>query len=200
MIIKTATRRHINSNETCRSRQWDKNTDPDPTNQPSLPDLPKALIDTMDSSNQSISKDTITLAKRAEQVANDGSGVNQLDLFQGRRYEVGAGSLKYNQVSFDRYRITLTESSKEVVTEDNIETQAIGTLWQAATGSEQIGSVHAMRAAKSELGYRLTLPWLMIIAPMLAVPLAQVRPRQGRWLRLFPSVLLFVSCAMGLYR
>jgi len=174
-----------------------KNTDPDPTNQPSLPDLPKALIDTMDSSNQSISKDTITLAKRAEQVANDGSGVNQLDLFQGRRYEVGAGSLKYNQVSFDRYRITLTESSKEVVTEDNIETQAIGTLWQAATGSEQIGSVHAMRAAKSELGYRLTLPWLMIIAPMLAVPLAQVRPRQGRWLRLFPSVLLFVSCAMG---
>src|SRR5699024_11681040 len=38
----------------------------------------------------------------------------------------------------------------------------------------------------------------MIIAPMLAVPLAQVRPRQGRWLRLFPSILLFVSCALGI--
>jgi len=174
-----------------------KNTDPDPTDQLSIPDLPKALTDTIDSSNQSISKDIITLAKRAEQVDNDGSGVTQLDLFQGRRYEVGAGSLKYNQVSFDRYRITLTGSSKEVVTEDNIETQAIGPLWQAATGSAQIGSVNAIRAAKAELGYRLALPWLMIIAPMLAVPLAQVRPRQGRWLRLFPSVLLFVSCAMG---
>nr|WP_201558730.1 LPS export ABC transporter permease LptF [Psychrobacter sp. 72-O-c] len=174
-----------------------KNTDPDPTDQLSIPDLPKALTDTIDSSNQSINKDIITLAKRAEQVDNGGSGVTQLDLFQGRRYEVGAGSLKYNQVSFDRYRITLTESSKEVVTEDNIETQAIGPLWQAATGSAQIGSDNAMRAAKAELGYRLALPWLMIIAPMLAVPLAQVRPRQGRWLRLFPSVLLFVSCAMG---
>ena len=158
--------------------------------------VPKALLDT--ASNNAISKDTITLAKRAEQVDTGGSGVTQLDLFQGRRYEVGAGSLKYNQVGFDRYRITLTESSKETVTEDNIETQAITPLWQAATGSAQVGSVNALQAAQAELGYRLALPWLMIIAPMLAVPLAQVRPRQGRWLRLFPSVLLFVSCALGI--
>ncbi|WP_201529123.1 LPS export ABC transporter permease LptF [Psychrobacter frigidicola] len=158
--------------------------------------LPKELVERMDS-NPSISKDTITLARRAEQVDTDGSGVTQLDLFQGRRYEVGAGSRKYNQVGFDRYRITLSESSKEVVTEDNIETQSIMPLWQAATGSAEVGGVNAMRAAQSELGYRLSLPWLMIIAPMLAVPLAQVRPRQGRWLRLFPAILLFVSCALG---
>ena len=158
-----------------------------------IPELPTALA------NQSnISKDTITLAKRAQQVDTGNSGVTQLDLFQGRRYEVGAGSLKYNQVGFDRYRITLTEPSKEVITENNIETQAIGPLWQAATGNAQVGSNNAMRAAQGELGYRLALPWLMIIAPMLAVPLAQVRPRQGRWLRLFPSILLFVSCALGI--
>lgn len=148
--------------------------------------------------NANISKDTITLAKRAEQVDTGDTGVTQLDLFQGRRYEVGAGSLKYNQVGFDRYRITLTESSKEVVTENNIETQAIGPLWQAATGSAQVSNTNTLRAAQGELGYRFALPWLMIIAPMLAVPLAQVRPRQGRWLRLFPSILLFVSCALGI--
>ena len=147
--------------------------------------------------SSSISKDTITLAKRAEQVENSGTGVTQLDLFQGRRYEVAAGSLKYNQVGFDRYRITLTEPSKEVVTEDNIETQAITPLWQAAMGQGNVSGMPALRAAQAELGYRLALPWLMIIAPMLAVPLAQVRPRQGRWLRLFPSILLFVSCALG---
>ena len=161
-------------------------------------ELPTELTARIDSSKATISKDTITLAKRAEQVENGASGVTQLDLFQGRRYEVGAGSLKYNQVGFDRYRITLSESPKEVVTEDNIETQPIMPLWQAATGSVKVGSVNAMRAAQAELGYRLALPWLMIIAPMLAVPLAQVRPRQGRWLRLFPSILLFVSCALGI--
>ncbi|WP_435979585.1 LPS export ABC transporter permease LptF [Psychrobacter sp. DM4] len=160
-----------------------------------MPALPKAMIERAGNVG---SKDTITLAKRAEQVDNGSSGITQLDLFQGRRYEVGAGSLKYNQVSFDRYRITLTESSKEVVTENNIETQPIGPLWQAATGGTPVANVDALRAAKGELGYRFALPWLMIIAPMLAVPLAQVRPRQGRWLRLFPSVLLFVSCALGI--
>lgn len=170
----------------------DNRIDAETAQQLDIPELPDALND------NDISKDTITLAKRAEQVDAEASGVTQLDLFQGRRYEVGAGSLKYNQVGFDRYRITLTESSKEVVTEDNIETQAIGPLWQAATGGTQVGSDNALRAAQGELGYRLALPWLMIIAPMLAVPLAQVRPRQGRWLRLFPSILLFVSCALGI--
>lgn len=169
------------------------NIDPKTAEQLNIPELPNALT-----SNNDISKDTITLAKRAQQVDTGSSGVTQLDLFQGRRYEVGAGSLKYNQVGFDRYRITLTESSKEVITEANIETQAIGPLWQAATGSTAVNSENALRAAQGELGYRLALPWLMIIAPMLAVPLAQVRPRQGRWLRLFPSILLFVSCALGI--
>ena len=167
--------------------------DPETAEQLNIPELPNALV-----GDNAISKDTITLAKRAEQVQTGSSGVTQLDLFQGRRYEVGAGSLKYNQVGFDRYRITLTESSKEVVTENNIETQPIGPLWQAATGGTQVGSDNAMRAAQGELGYRFALPWLMIIAPMLAVPLSQVRPRQGRWLRLFPSILLFVSCALGI--
>jgi lipopolysaccharide export system permease protein len=171
----------------------DNNIDPKTAEQLNIPELPHALT-----SNNAISKDTITLAKRAQQVDTGSSGVTQLDLFQGRRYEVGAGSLKYNQVGFDRYRITLTESSKEVITEANIETQAIGPLWQAATGSTAVNSENALRAAQGELGYRLALPWLMIIAPMLAVPLAQVRPRQGRWLRLFPSILLFVSCALGI--
>ena len=169
------------------------NIDLEAAEQLNIPELPKALI-----GNNNISKDTITLAKRAQQVETGSSGVTQLDLFQGRRYEVGAGSLKYNQVGFDRYRITLTEPSKEVITEDNIETQAIVPLWQAATGSAPLNSENALRAAQGELGYRLALPWLMIIAPMLAVPLAQVRPRQGRWLRLFPSILLFVSCALGI--
>ncbi len=166
--------------------------DPETAESLDIPELPAAVI------NSNISKDTITLATRAEQVDTGDSGVTQLDLFQGRRYEVGAGSLKYNQVGFDRYRITLTESSEEVVTENNIETQAIGPLWQAATGGAQVSNTNTLRAAQGELGYRFALPWLMIIAPMLAVPLAQVRPRQGRWLRLFPSILLFVSCALGI--
>jgi len=178
-----------------KSADINNTIDQETAEQMGISDMPKNIIN---SDAKNISKDTITLAKRAEQVNTGNSGVTQLDLFQGRRYEVGAGSLKYNQVAFDRYRITLNESSQDVITEDNIETQAIGPLWRAATGDAQTSTNNALRAAQGELGYRLALPWLMIIAPMLAVPLAQVRPRQGRWLRLFPSILLFVSCALGI--
>ena len=169
--------------------------------------LPQSTAATTDSAVQNtdksakspVIKDTIILAKRAMQVDTDPtSGITQLDLFQGRRYEIGADSLKYNQVGFERYRISLAESPKDTVTEDNIETQKIGALWQAATTGNDKVPTAALQAARAELGYRFALPWLMIIAPMLAVPLAQVRPRQGRWLRLFPAILLFVSCALGI--
>lgn len=145
------------------------------------------------------SKDTIILAKRAMQVDTGlDSDVTQLDLYQGRRYEIGANSLKYNQVGFERYRISLTEPSKDKVTEENIETQKIGPLWRAATNVNANTSMPALQAARAEIGYRFALPWLMIIAPMLAIPLAQVKPRQGRWLRLFPAILLYVSCALAI--
>ena len=193
ILIQSEPNKKGTANDAESGTEVNDRIDPETAEQLDIPKLPDAMI-----GNSDISKDTITLAKRAEQVDTGDSGVTQLDLFQGRRYEVGAGSLKYNQVSFDRYRITLKESSTDTVTEDNIETQAIGPLWQAATGGTQSSSGNALRAAQGELGYRFALPWLMIIAPMLAVPLAQVRPRQGRWLRLFPSILLFVSCALGI--
>ena len=195
ILIQSEPEKKGSADKNTTSADASNSLDQDTAEQMGISDLPKDIIN---SGAKNISKDTITLAKRAEQVDTGNTGVTQLDLFQGRRYEVGAGSLKYNQVTFDRYRITLTESSKEVITEDNIETQKIGPLWQAATSGAQTSTNSALRAAQGELGYRLALPWLMIIAPMLAVPLAQVRPRQGRWLRLFPSILLFVSCALGI--
>lgn len=150
-----------------------------------LPTLPKQLS----------SKDTIVLAKSAQQVATDDeSGKTQLDLFNGRRYEIGADSLKYNQVGFERYRITLLQKKEDKVSKENIETQKIEDIWTAATANTAKPNL----AAQAELGYRFALPWLIILAPMMAVPLAQVRPRQGRWLRLIPAILLYVSVALSI--
>ena len=145
-------------------------------------------------------KDTLILAKRAVQVESDeDSPTTQIDLYQGRRYEIGADSLVYNQVSFEKYRISMTKPPTDTVSSDNISTQTIGKLWRSATQTNSVatGAV-AKLPAQAELGYRFSLPWLIIIAPMLAVPLAQVRPRQGRWLRLLPAILIFASCALVL--
>ena len=133
----------------------------------------------------------------------------QLDLYQGRRYEVGADSLVYNQVSFERYRISLERPPADVITDKNVTTQTLPVLWRAATGQPMPMTAgdgnntapvqpteQEILPAQAELGYRFALPFLMLIAPMLAVPLAQVRPRQGRWLRLLPAIMIFTSCAL----
>lgn len=134
-------------------------------------------------------KDVIITAQRAKQVPTHENDPNtQLDLFEGKRYEIGTDSRVYNQASFAKYRITLQKPANDTVTEDNIATQPVNKL---------ISNIHKPEA-QAELGYRLTLPWLMVIAAMLATPLAQVRPRQGRWIRLLPAILVFVSVAIGI--
>lgn len=142
-----------------------------------------------DKSGKIAKNDVIITATRAYQVpSKDTDSSMQLDLFQGRRYELGTNNAKYNQASFEKYRITLEKPASEKITETNVETQTTAKLL-ANTQKPEV---------KAELGYRFTMPWLIIIAAMLATPLAQVRPRQGRWLRLLPSVLIFSSCAISI--
>lgn len=133
--------------------------------------------------------DVIIMAKRAVQVpTREDDPMTQLDLFQGKRYEIGTNSQVYNQVGFESYRISIAKPPTDAINEDNIETQPTHKL---------ITSLNKP-AVQAELGYRISLPWLIIIASMLAVPLAQVQPRQGRWLRLLPAILIFVSCAIAM--
>ena len=142
-----------------------------------------------DKSGKIAKNDVIITATRAYQVpSKDTDSSMQLDLFQGRRYELGTNNAKYNQASFEKYRITLEKPASEKITETNVETQTTAKLL-ANTQKPEV---------KAELGYRFTMPWLIIIAAMLATPLAQVRPRQGRWLRVLPSVLIFASCAISI--
>lgn len=142
-----------------------------------------------DKSGKIAKNDVIITATRAYQVpSKDTDSSMQLDLFQGRRYELGTNQANYNQASFEKYRITLEKPESEKITETNVETQTTAKLL-ANTQKPEV---------KAELGYRFTMPWLIIIAAMLATPLAQVRPRQGRWLRLLPSVLIFASCAISI--
>ncbi len=138
-------------------------------------------------------QDALIIAKSATQV-DSSDGTIQLDLHQGRRYEIDPASRKYSQIGFERYRITLAEEPQADNANMRIEGVTTPALITAILGGEADGAVRENRnEAKAELGYRLSLPWLMLIAVMLATPLAQVRPRQGRWLKLIPAIFIFVA-------
>ena len=46
---------------------------------------------------------------------------------------------------------------------------------------------------KTELQWRLSLPLLVFIVTLMAVPLSRVNPRQGRFLKLLPAILFYMA-------
>lgn len=151
-----------------------------------LVQMPKSKSGEMTPTKQG---DTLIFAKSASQVPSD-DGAITLDLHQGRRYEVSTDSRRYSQIGFERYRITLSAQAKDETAPMRIEGVSTPQLLELLAG---VGHRPNLNEVRAELGYRLSLPWLMLLAIMLAVPLSQVRPRQGRWLKLIPAIFLFVA-------
>ncbi len=149
-------------------------------------ELPDAVAE------QISSKDSIIFAKSATQVENT-AGQIQLDLYQGRRYEVDPTSRQYSQIGFERYRITLSADRPADSSSMRIEgvstPQLIGIIQGTASRDNPL-------EAHAELGYRLSMPWLIVLAVMMATPLSYVRPRQGRWLKLIPAIFIYVASVL----
>ena len=47
--------------------------------------------------------------------------------------------------------------------------------------------------AIAELQWRISLPLLVFVVTLIAVPLSRVNPRQGRFLKLLPAILLYMA-------
>lgn len=114
--------------------------------------------------------------------------ITQLDLFRGRQYELAANQQTYNQVSFERYRLSMTLPNKNNHKNLKLDAQSSLSLLKRLPDKDAV----------AELGYRLSLPLVILLALVLALPLAQVRPRQGRWVRLLPAILLFATSVLML--
>ena len=107
---------------------------------------------------------------------------------QGRRYEIYPGQPRYSQAEFQSYRLRL-ENDKEAKFESaDVEALSTMKLWD---------NRHDPVVA-SELGWRIFVPFAIVVALLLAVALSEVSPRQGRYLKLFPALLIFASLIVAL--
>lgn len=133
--------------------------------------------------------DVMILAQEATRVEiSDENAANVVDLVNGRRYEIFPGTPKYTQAEFQSYRLRL-ESNKQAKFESaDVEALPITQLWNNRQDPVVI----------SELGWRIFVPFCIVIALILAVALSEVSPRQGRYLKLFPALLIFASLIIAL--
>ena len=132
--------------------------------------------------------DRMILAERASRVTDPEQQASIVDLQNGRQYQFKAGQAEYNHAEFSYYRLRI-EHDRPVDTQiSRLETASVQQLW----AERQRAPVLA------ELGFRLSMPWVMLLAAVMAVPLAQVNPRQGRYIRLIPSIMLFATVVVSL--
>jgi lipopolysaccharide export system permease protein len=123
---------------------------------------------------------TVLVADKGRQeIQPDGS--RYLILENGYRYDGNPGAADYRSIKYDTYGVLLV---KPEVSSDISEREAL-------TTRELIGSDEPRKQA--ELQWRLSIPLLVFVVTLLAVPLSRVNPRQGRFLKLLPAILLYMA-------
>lgn len=122
----------------------------------------------------------VAVAERARHaLAADGS-THTLTLYNGERFEGVPGSAEFRIVRFGQHIIPVrVPKLTDAVTE--FEALPTRTLLQSEDAGE-----------RAELHWRIALPIMCVLLTVLAVPLAHLRPRQGRFARLWVAVLVYL--------
>jgi lipopolysaccharide export system permease protein len=114
------------------------------------------------------------------------NGMDPIDRFvvalDGYRYEGTPGQNAYKVIQFKKYAVRLPEQTagSQRQAQEVIPTAVLWkNYWQNPRNA-------------AELQWRLSVPLSVFLLAMLAVPLSQVQPRQGRYAQLLPAVLIYI--------
>jgi len=123
---------------------------------------------------------TVLVAESGRQeIQADGS--RYLILENGYRYDGEPGEADYRAIQYDTYGVLLPKPEVAIEASER----------EATPTGELLGSSDPRMQA--ELQWRLSLPLLVFIVTLLAVPLSKVNPRQGRFLKLLPAIFLYMA-------
>ncbi|MBY6064679.1 LPS export ABC transporter permease LptF [Pseudidiomarina sediminum] len=123
---------------------------------------------------------SVVMADTGSVVATD-TGSQQLVLNDGTRYARNSGEGDYQVMEFTRYQLQIKEQES---TEYSRKLEAYSTpeLWQEN---------HPEAAA--EWQWRIAIPLAMPLLTLIAVPLSRVNPRQGKFARMAPALLIYLG-------
>lgn len=123
---------------------------------------------------------SVLAAQSGHQVVQE-DGSRYLILEDGYRYDGQPGAADYRMIKYDTYAILLPKPSVDLAVSDR-ESMTTSELWDSP-----------QQRMKTELHWRISMPVLAFIVTLLAVPLAKVNPRQGRFFKLLPAIFLYMA-------
>ena len=124
--------------------------------------------------------DTIILAESGRQYVNESSGSRYLELVNGRRVTGEPGKALLETMGFEKYAVKIAEESN-VAKKARLEAVSTWQLWNSQR-----------RADNARLHYRIGLFLLIPIIVLIAFPLSHVKPRQGRYGKMLPAIVIYM--------
>jgi len=137
--------------------------------------LPKSHND-----QQSIINTSLVYAAKGQIIEED-TGSQRLVLSDGIRYQNDINNNEFREVAFSKYYIQIQDQKIE---HKRRKLRAIPTTELFLDKSANY---------RAEIHWRLAFPLVCLIVTFIAVPLSVVNPRQGKFAKMFPSLILFLS-------
>lgn len=141
------------------------------------------LFEQKPGSNGLTAKQVLVQAESGRSERDPVTGERYLVLENGVRYELAPGEAAYREFRFASYRFRLPEATA-IEGLSKLSSYSTPALLQESRKS---------REALSEWLWRLSLPLFVPTAVLMAFALSKVNPRQGRYLKLLPAILLYMS-------
>ncbi|NCX93822.1 MAG: LPS export ABC transporter permease LptF [Gammaproteobacteria bacterium] len=123
----------------------------------------------------------IIFAPRGHQWTNPNNHKNYFVLEDGYEYSFMLPALDFRISHFESYAAEVGDETAIGVTNNDIAAEGTWALFKDPS-----------LTAKAELQWRLSIPVATVALAMMAVAICYVRPRQGRFGRLFSAVLVFI--------
>ncbi len=123
----------------------------------------------------------VITAKSAHQVVHPRSKEAFVEFNEGHRYIGEPGANDYQIIDYKKYGVRIPQLTGKMKTLE--EFMPTRDLWR-----EQARN----KLAAAELQWRLSMPISVMILALIAVPLSRVRPRQGRYAKLVPAILIYM--------
>lgn len=126
----------------------------------------------------------IMWANDAHAETDEENGEEYVILNQGREYEGKPGRANFRVSHFEQYRARLPHPTVNL--QEDIRTEKSVNLLP-------YNNPDLNKAA--ELQWRLSVPLMVLILTLIAIPLSHVNPRSGKFARLMPAILIYIVYA-----
>lgn len=115
------------------------------------------------------------------QLVTTPEGERHLELGSGHRYEGRPAALDWTLTRFGSARLLVEPPGQEAASSTDYDRMSTARLSRLAEPG-----------ARATLQWRLVQPLTVLLLMLIAVPLAHMRPRQGRYARLVPAILVYL--------